>query len=145
VDTGFGRRAVEWELKGVPVRLEIGPRDLAAGTATLVRRDVPGEKETVALQGLASRVTDVLADIQASLHREALARREAATADATSVDEAREAAQHGFARVPWDVIRDSEAVLAGNAVTVRCLQREDGGIPGSSAEPGLVATVGKAY
>src|SRR5437660_2483724 len=39
VDTGFGRRAVEWELKGVPVRLEVGPRDLAAGTAALVRRD----------------------------------------------------------------------------------------------------------
>src|SRR5206468_2624158 len=47
VDTGFGRRAVEWELKGVPVRLEVGPRDLASGTATLVRRDVAGGKETV--------------------------------------------------------------------------------------------------
>ncbi len=145
VDTGFGRRAVEWELKGVPVRLEIGPRDLAAGTATLVRRDVAGEKETVPLEGLAARVVDVLADIQASLYREALARREAGTAEAASVEQAREAAQHGFARVPWDLVRDSEAVLAGDALTVRCLQREDGGIPGSSAEPGLVATVGKAY
>jgi prolyl-tRNA synthetase len=145
VDTGFGRRAVEWELKGVPVRLEIGPRDVAAGTATLVRRDLAGEKETVPLDGLAARVIDALADIQASLHREALARRDAATADAASVEEVREAAQHGFARVPWDVIRDSEGVLAGDALTVRCLQRDDGGIPDSSAEAGLVATVGKAY
>ncbi len=145
LDTGFGRRAVEWELKGVPVRLELGPRDVAAGTVTLVRRDVAGEKETVPLEGLAARVVDVLADIQASLYRKALDRREAATADVASIEEAREAAQHGFARVPWDLVRDSETVLAGDALTVRCLQREDGGIPGSSAEPGLVATVGKAY
>jgi len=145
VDTGFGRRAVEWELKGVPVRLEIGPRDLAAGTATLVRRDVAGQKETVPLEGLAGRVVDVMADIQSSLHRQALERREARTVDAASIDEAREAAQNGFARVPWDLIRDSETGLANDALTVRCLEREGGGIPDSSAEPGLTATVGKAY
>ena len=57
VDTGFGRRAVEWELKGVPVRIEVGPRDLAAGTVTLVRRDIAGEKATVPLEGLGARVT----------------------------------------------------------------------------------------
>ncbi len=145
VDTGFGRRAVEWEIKGVPVRIDIGPRDLAAGTVTLVRRDVAGEKVTVPIEGLAARVVDVLADIQSSLHRQALERREARTADASTIDEARDAAQSGFARVPWDLIRDSETVLAGDALTVRCLQREDGGVPGSSADPGLVATVGKAY
>ena len=39
VDTTFGRRAVDWELKGVPVRLEVGPRDLAEGNVTVVRRD----------------------------------------------------------------------------------------------------------
>src|SRR5919202_179605 len=60
VETGFGRRAVEWELKGVPVRVEVGPRDVAAGTATLVRRDVSRDKATVPLEGLASRVADLL-------------------------------------------------------------------------------------
>ena len=145
VDIGFGRRAVEWELKGVPVRIEIGPRDLAAGTATLVRRDVAGDKESVPLEGLAARVADVLADIQSALHAQALERRQARTAETSSIEEAREAAQHGFARVPWDLVRDAEKVLAGDALTVRCLQRDDGGIPGSSAEAGLVATVGKAY
>jgi prolyl-tRNA synthetase len=145
VDTGFGRRAVEWELKGVPVRLEVGPRDLAAGTATLVRRDVVGEKTTVALDGLAARVTDLLEDIQASLHGQALERRTSRTVDASGPDEVREAAQSGFARVAWDSIRDAEAELATDALTVRCLQTADGGIPGSSADPGLVATVGKAY
>jgi prolyl-tRNA synthetase len=145
VDTGFGRRAVEWELKGVPVRIELGPRDVAAGTAALVRRDVAGDKATVPLEGLGARVTDVLEEIQSSLHRQALERRESRTAEAAGLEEAREAAQSGFARVPWDLIRDSETDLAADALTVRCLQREDGGIPGSSAEPGLTATVGKAY
>ena len=145
VDTGFGRRAVEWELKGVPVRVEVGPRDVAAGTATLVRRDVPGEKSTVPLEGLARRVADVFDDIQAALHREALERREARTTDAGTVGEARDQAQGGFVRMPWDAIRDAETQLAADALTVRCLQRADGGIPGSSAEPDLVATVGKAY
>jgi prolyl-tRNA synthetase len=145
VDTGFGRRAVEWELKGVPVRVEVGPRDLAAGTVTLVRRDVAGEKATVPLEGLGHRVRDMLAEIQSSLHQQALDWREAGTADAGDLPEARDAAQKGFARVPWDVIRDAETDLAADALTVRCLQTADGGIPASSAEPGLIATVAKAY
>src|SRR5437868_1674255 len=45
VDTSFGRRAVDWELKGVPVRVEVGPRDLAEGNVTIVRRDA-GTKDT---------------------------------------------------------------------------------------------------
>jgi prolyl-tRNA synthetase len=145
VDTGFGRRVVEWELKGVPVRLEVGPRDLAAGTATLVRRDVAGDKATVPLDGMGARVADVLGEIQSSLHRQALERREARTVEAADLEEVREAAQTGFARVPWDRIRESEVDLAADALTVRCLQQPDGGVPGSSADAGLIATVGKAY
>ncbi len=145
VDTGFGRRAVEWELKGVPVRIEVGPRDLAAGTVTLVRRDVIGEKATVPIEGLGHRVRDLLREIQSSLHQQALDRREASTIDAAGIDEVREAAQVGFARVPWDRIRHSEVDLAADALTVRCLQRADGAIPGSSADPDLIATVAKAY
>ncbi len=145
VETGFGRRAVEWELKGVPVRLDVGPRDVAAGTAALVRRDVAGDKATVPLEGLGARVADVLGEIQSSLHRQALERRESRTEEAADLKEAREAAQSGFARVPWDAVRDAETDLAADALTVRCLQREDGSVPGSSGESGLIATVGKAY
>jgi prolyl-tRNA synthetase len=145
VDTGFGRRAVEWELKGVPVRIEVGPRDLAAGTVTMVRRDVAGEKATVSLEGLGHRVRDILRDIQSSLYQQALDRRETGTAEAADLAEAKEAAQSGFARVPWDAIRDAETDLAADALTVRCLQTAEGGIPGSSADAGLTATVAKAY
>jgi len=144
VDTGFGRRVVEWELKGIPVRIEVGPRDLVAGTVTLVRRD-EGEKATVAIEGLAARVVDILVEIQAALLRQALGRREAATVDAADVEETRQAAQKGFARVPWDRVRASEVDLAKDALTVRCLQQADGGIPGSSTDPDLIATVAKAY
>ena len=144
VETGFGRRAIEWEIKGVPLRLEIGPRDVAAGTVTLVRRDTAG-KENVTLDGLPSRVADVLADVQVSLHASARERRDARTTDVGSVDEAREAAQDGFARVAWDAVRDAEEDLAESALTVRCLQRADGAVPVSPDEPDLTAVVGKAY
>jgi len=144
VDTGFGRRAIEWEIKGVPVRLEIGPRDVAAGTVTLVRRDTAA-KESVTLDGLPARVAATLEEVQASLHGQALERRDARTSEVASVEEVRDAAQSGFARVPWDAVRQEEAELAGDALTVRCLQRADGGVPLSSDEPGLTAVIGKAY
>ncbi len=144
VDTGFGRRAVEWEIKGVPVRVEVGPRDLAAGTATLVRRDT-SSKEPVALEDLVAVVGRTLDEIQQALYAEALERRESRTADVASLDEARAAAATGFARLPWDLVRGQEDALAADAVTVRCLQRPDGGVPLSSDEPDLVATVAKAY
>ena len=144
VDIAFGRRAVEWELKGVPVRVEIGPRDLAAGNATLVRRDT-GAKDAVALDSDVDRVDATLDDAQAALQRQATDRRDTRTTDASSVAEVRDAAQSGFALVAWDVVRDHEAALADDGLSVRCLQRPDGGVPTSSSEPGLVATVGKAY
>jgi prolyl-tRNA synthetase len=142
--TSFGRRAVDWELKGVPIRVEVGPRELAAGMVTLVRRD-SSEKQQVALEGLAPRVAATLEEIQATLHDQASSRREAWTADVASVDEAIEAAQTGFARVSWDVARDAETDLNQAGVSVRCLQRPDGGLPDSPSEPDLVATLAKAY
>ena len=54
VHTGFGRRAVDWELKGVPLRIDLGPRDLAEGQVTLLRRD-SGEKSQVPLEGVEHR------------------------------------------------------------------------------------------
>src|SRR5206468_4776059 len=92
VDTSFGRRAVEWELKGVPVRVEVGPRDLAAGNVTLVRRD-SGEKQAVAVDAIAGHVTDALDRAQEALLQEATDLREGRTVDVASLDEAREAAQ----------------------------------------------------
>jgi prolyl-tRNA synthetase len=144
VDINFGRRAVEWELKGVPVRVEIGPRDLAAGTATVARRD-SGAKDAVPLGGIQAKVTMTLTEVQAALQADARERRESRTADVDNAEEATEAARAGFARIPWDTIREEEEKLAHDGVTVRCLQRDDGSIPDSSSEPGLIAFVSRAY
>lgn len=141
----LGRRITDWELKGVPVRLEIGPRDLEQGSVTLVRRDT-GEKVSVALGGIAEAVVRTLDEIQEALLGEALARRNAMTVDVESLDDAIAAAQHGFARMTWDKVGPSgEATLNASAVSVRCLQRSDGSLPNSDDEDDLVAIIAKAY
>jgi prolyl-tRNA synthetase len=64
----------------------------------------------------------------------------------TTIEEALEAAQTGFARIPWATLgEEGEARLAQDAVTVRCLQTVDGEVPESEDEPGVVAVVARAY
>ena len=141
----FGRRVTEWEIKGAPLRVELGPRDLAAGQVTLVRRDT-GEKSPVALAGLAATVPGLLATVQAAMLAAATRRRDDRTHDVESVAEAAEAARTGFARLPWAAVGAAgEDRLAQDAVTVRCLQREDGSLPESPDEPDLVAVVARSY
>ena len=141
----FGRRVTEWEIKGAPLRVELGPRDLAAGQVTLVRRDT-GEKSPVALAGLAATVPGLLATVQAAMLAAATRRRDDRTHDVESVAEASEAARTGFARLPWAAVGAAgEDRLAQDAVTVRCLQREDGSLPESPDEPDLVAVVARSY
>ena len=145
VDTSFGRRAVDWELKGVPVRIEIGPRDLAEGNVTVVRRDT-GDKTPGPVDGAAGRAADLLPQIQASLLAEATALRDSRTVDVANAEEVHEAAQTGFARIPWDALGDEgETQLAQKGVSVRCLQTADGGLPQGDSEPGTVAYLARAY
>jgi len=141
-DVAFGRRAIDAELKGVPVR--VGPRELADDRATLVRR-IPGTKAPVALASVVAEVTAALAADQQALYDEALSRREKATATVDSVEEALEAAATGWARIPWAALGEKgEDRLAEQAVTVRCLTRPDGSVPDGD-EPDLVAWVGRSY
>jgi prolyl-tRNA synthetase len=145
VDVSFGRRAVDWELKGIPVRIEVGPRDLAEGNVTVVRRDT-GSKDAVPLADAFRRVTALLDEIQTSMLDEATTLRESRTVDVGTVDEALEVAATGFARIPWAAVGpEGEARLNGNGVTVRCLQRDDGGLPTDPEEPGIVAYVARSY
>jgi prolyl-tRNA synthetase len=145
VATSFGRRATDWELKGVPVRIEVGPRDLAEGLVTIVRRDT-SEKAQVSVGEVAPRVSDLLVQIQSDLLAGATKRRDDRTVDATSIEEAIDGAKVGFARIGWDLLRDGgEARLAQEATTVRVLQTADGGIPASEDDPDLVAFVARSY
>lgn len=145
-DTPFGRRAVDWELKGVPVRVEIGPRDLEGGTAVLARR-IPGGKEPVALDALAGLLPAILEEDQALLLRQSRERRESRTSDVSTIEEAVEAATAGgWARLPWATLgEEGEAALAEHGVTVRCLVAEDGSVPDADDAPGNVAVVARAY
>ncbi|MEW2633212.1 proline--tRNA ligase [Streptomyces sp. NPDC048389] len=146
VDTPFGRRAVDWELKGVPVRIEIGPRDLEAGTAMLARR-IPGGKEPVSIESLAALLPKILEDDQALLLEQSRLRRESRTSDVATIEEAAEAAAAGgWARIPWAVLgQEGEAHLAEQGVSVRCLVAEDGSVPDADDAPGTVAVVARAY
>ena len=147
--TSFGRRAVDWELKGVPVRVEVGPRDLESGTAVMVRRHL-GDKETVPLEGIARMIPDALAQVQRELYDQARARREDATQEVSGPDEITES---GSWMVPWSTLGpEGEAALAERGYTVRCLVTADGEVPESippdatdSADADLLAWVAKAY
>jgi prolyl-tRNA synthetase len=141
----FGRRVTDWELKGVPVRVEIGPRDLADDAATVVRRD-RGTKQQVPLASLRDRVEKLIADVQHDMLADAVSRRDANIADASDLDEAAAASKSGFARLPWRLVRgEGEGRLAADGVTVRCLQRPDGSLPRSEDEDDLVVFVARAY
>jgi prolyl-tRNA synthetase len=144
--TGFGRRTVDWELKGVPVRVELGPRELAEGNVTVAVRH-RRSKEPVALGGTVATVTGVLGGVAGELHDEAERLRDERTAEAADLDEARVAGATGFARIPWAAVGEAgEEALATDALTVRCLQRADGSLAlDADADESLVAVVGRAY
>ncbi|MBC3190092.1 proline--tRNA ligase [Pseudonocardia sp. C8] len=144
-ERGFGRRATDWELKGVPLRIDVGPRDLGSGELPVARRDT-GERLRVPVAELPRRLPALLEDVQAGLLAGAEAARAGRTVDTRSVDEAREAARTGFARIPWRVLgEDGERALAGDAISVRCLQTADGRIPDDVSGDDVLAVVGRSY
>ena len=107
-DLSFGRRVTDWELKGVPVRIEIGPRDLAGGEVTLVRRDT-GEKSQVPVAEVVSRVGPLLGHDPGGHARRRDRVPRSPHGRCVHDDEAREAAQTGFARLAWsDLGTDGE-------------------------------------
>jgi prolyl-tRNA synthetase len=144
-DVQFGRRVVDWELKGVPLRLELGPRDLAAEHVTVAHR-LTGEKKPIPLTGVAETVVALLAEEQQTLLDGARAARDARIADAATVADAVKACTQGWARLPWPAVGESgEAELADSTITVRCLTRPDGSLPDSDTEPDLRAYVARSY
>jgi prolyl-tRNA synthetase len=145
VHVGFGRRATDWELKGVPVRIDVGPRDLKEGNVTLGRRD-ERQSWTVAVDQAAAAVPEILERMQRDMLAEATRFRDGSLVDASTVAEAAEAGKSGVARIPWAQLgTDGERTLLDQGVSVRCIQREDGSLPESEDEPGLVAILARAY
>jgi prolyl-tRNA synthetase len=144
VEISLGRRIIDHELRGVPVRVELGPRDVAASQAVVARRALT-EKETVPLRALVE-LPQMLADDQAALLTQATTLRDGRTRPARSIDEARDVAGEGVARLPWrDCGVDGEDRLARAGVSVRCLIREDDEPVDDPDADGVDALVARAY
>lgn len=128
-----GYKFNEWELKGVPVRIEIGPKDVAKETVALARRDIPGKagKSFVPQAGLTERIEALLAEMQTGLFQRALAFRESNTADVTTYDELKEQVERGFARAFWDGdTADEKRIQEETRATIRCIPLEQPGTVG---------------
>jgi prolyl-tRNA synthetase len=144
-DVGLGRRLTDWELKGVPVRVEVGPRDVADGVVSLVRRD-RGARELIPVDAAAAAAATAVGAIQNALREEAAALLARRTVDVSDVDAAVDAARDGFARLPWAACgADGERRLNDAGVSVRCVMTADGAVPDNLDEDDLVAIAGRAY
>jgi prolyl-tRNA synthetase len=138
-DTGGGAKSWEWIKKGVPLRVEIGPRDLAAGTVFVARRDqAHKDKKSYAMAEFAALAPKLLAEIQQNIYDKALRFREAHTKVIESKDEFYayfksddDKTVTGFALAHWagDAALE-EKLKADLKVTIRCIPLEDKGGPG---------------
>ena len=133
-----GFKFADYELKGVPVRLAIGARDLENGTVELVRRDTL-EKEIVPFAGLEDEILRILDDIQKSLFEKALKRREERTITVDTYDEFKEKIEQGyFILAHWDGTPETEdRVKEETKATIRCIPL------GGDDTPGVCMVTGK--
>lgn len=127
-----GFKFADYELKGVPVRLAIGARDLENGTAELVRRDTL-EKEIVSLDGIETEIMRILDDIQSSLFQKALDRRKQRTITVDTYDEFKEKIEQGyFIMAHWDGTPETEdRIKEETKATIRCLPFDGDLTPGT--------------
>ncbi len=125
-DRSPGWKFAEYEMKGVPLRIEIGPKDIENGRCVAVRRD-NGEKITVSFDELEQKIPQLLKDVQNGLYEKALKRREEMTYVAHNLDEIKEIAdtKPGFIKSMWCGSRECEDKLKEVAgITSRCLPLE---------------------
>ena len=117
-----GWKFAEYELQGIPVRLEIGPRDISNNTCIAARRDT-GEKQKLVLDDtLAPSIGSLLETIQKSMFTRALDFREANTVEVTSYDEFRASVDKGFIVAHWDGTEETEAKIKEETkATIRVL------------------------
>jgi prolyl-tRNA synthetase len=143
----------DWEMRGVPLRVEIGPRDVEKRQVVLARRDMPGKtgKSFVPEDGLAGAVTAMLESIQKSLFGRAQTFMRENTAEPRTYDEFKQAIEAGlFCRVWWSGDGEREAAIKDETkATIRCIPIEQPGGQGVCIGTGRPATqlaiFGRAY
>jgi len=125
-----GPKFFEWEKKGVPIRIEIGPRDVADNSVVTVRRDT-GEKQALKLGELETVVTTMLDDIQSNLYNRAKDLRDSNTKSVKSYDELKKQVESGFAEAYWCGNADCEMKIKDETkATIRCIPFDRPEIPG---------------
>ncbi len=159
-DRGAPDKRWEWIRKGVPIVIEIGPRDIEAGVVAVRRRDTEGFKpDAVARDAVAAAVPRLLAQMQQGYFEQAASRLQTRTASEISdraafeewFDEgSEEGMSRGFVRAPWSEAPESEETMERLKVTVRCIpfdqQLPDGSVCVLTGRPALVEAVfAKAY
>lgn len=127
-----GFKFADYELKGVPVRLVIGPKDLEENTAEVMRRDTLG-KETVSLDGIVDYVANLLEDIQNNIYTKARNFRDSHIFEANSYDEFKELIEKGgFVLAHWDGTTETEErVKEETKATIRCIPLDGDTTPGT--------------
>ncbi len=134
-----GYKRFDWELRGVPVRIEIGPKDIANNSAFVARRDVK-EKVSISLDELPQKINELLAAVQASMLEQADQFVRDNITDVANWDEFKQVleSKKGFVRCGWDGTKETEAAIKEETkATIRCLPLEGGLAGGSAPESGL--------
>jgi prolyl-tRNA synthetase len=149
-----GEKSWEWIKKGVPIRVEIGPRDIEKGQVILMRRDQsPQDKQIVAVKDLQAVIETALEEMQNNLFKEAKAFQESHMhQDITTFEELKsffESNKKGFVKAKWCGEKASEEILKSFQATVRCIPFEQSGTEGICVVTGKKATLdaifAKAY
>lgn len=142
----------DWEMRGVPLRLELGPRDIINGTVMAARRDQPGREGKTLLSSAEIEMTvpGLLTTLQQAIYQKALAFRDSHIYDVRTYAELQEAVETGFARAWWAGDREDEARIKEEArATIRCIPLEQPGGTGTCVYTGReaheVALFGRAY
>jgi prolyl-tRNA synthetase len=121
-----GFKFAEWELKGVPVRIAMGPRDLENGTVEVARRDTK-EKKTIKLDDVIGSIPALLDDIQQNIYNRALKFRDEKTTEVSTYEELKKVLDEkgGFVSAHWDGTIETEAAIKEETkATIRCIPLE---------------------
>ena len=142
----------DWEMRGVPLRIEIGPRDIAKQHVMIARRDNPGRagKSFLPMDGLETSIPEMLDEVQDAIYQKAVDFREAHTWEVEDYDAFRGAVPRGFARAWWCGDETCEAEIKDETkATVRCLPLDQPGGEGRCVHCGKpadeIAVFGRAY
>lgn len=128
-----GYKFAEWELKGVPVRFAIGPRDLENNTLEIARRDTGAKESTDLSNDIVAKVEELLEDIQNNIYQKAFDFRKTHTTEVNSYDEFKEILETkgGFVSAHWDGTTETEEKIKEETkATIRCIpldRKEEGG------------------